>query len=113
MVEKVKPGVYRCEVCDEIVMGLDSQEKSAKQSALKHERRCQVEGLDENIDGMESLEFDEVMEFESSRSMQLKLGERTIGACPVCETRITTKHELSKLKQLYECPKCEKVVRNE
>lgn len=103
MVEKVAAG-YRCEHCGSIIPN--------KQKALGHEGVCAENKLDNFMEGnVGKLVGLNTGGFEKKELKQLRIGERYVGRCGSCKHPVTTRHAYSEDRELYECPKCENVLK--
>ena len=97
---------YECNIC-----GKDFEHKSR---ARDHQRVCGISKIDEFVDDADSLiALEDSSEAEVDNSIQLNVGEAFVGRCPKCEKVVTSRHVFNDLKNLYECPKCDNIVKGE
>jgi len=104
MTSKNDNGRYVCQFCGDAF--------EYEQKAENHEELCGVSSLDEFVDDVENVSyFDADLDNDVADSTQLKLGESARAECPRCGNIILEQDVYNQPKQVYECSKCENLVR--
>jgi len=102
MVKKLSSGDYECKHCGNIIGNY--------KKALGHEGVCADSKLAEYLDNIGQTTDLEIKGFETSETKQIKLGETMLGRCGNCSHAITTKNRFKDMNNMFECPRCEKII---